>query len=66
MSVNEMHGVIENPLNDETLQHMINLMEMGLNESLYEILKRIPVLRFLILGITKPAKKKEVKEEKAS
>ena len=33
---------------------------------LYEILKRIPVLRFLILGITKPAKKKEVKEEKAS
>lgn len=33
---------------------------------LYEILKRIPVLRFLILGITKPAKKKEVKEEKTS
>ena len=33
---------------------------------LYEIIKRIPVLRFLIFGMTKPKKKVETKEEKIS
>ena len=40
MSINEMHGVIQNPLTDEALKQMIILMEMNLNESLYESIKK--------------------------
>lgn len=40
MSINEMHGVIQNPLTDEALKQMIILMEMDLNESLYESIKK--------------------------
>ena len=40
MSINEMYGVIENPLTDEALKQMISLMEMDLNESLYELIKK--------------------------
>lgn len=40
MSINEMHVVIQNPLTDEALKQMISLMEMYLNESLYESIKK--------------------------
>jgi hypothetical protein len=40
MGINEMYGVIENPLTDEALNQMISLMEMNLNESLYESIKK--------------------------
>ena len=40
MSINNMYEIIENPLTDETLKQMINLMEMNLNESLYETIKK--------------------------
>lgn len=40
MSINEIHGVIQNPLSDEALKQMISLMKMDLNESLYELLKK--------------------------
>lgn len=40
MSINEMYGVIENPLTDEALKQMNSIMEMDLNESLYELIKK--------------------------